>query len=131
MTVRDIDRGMSRLLEQLDAVDGVRITVGVHEDDGSAHHRGSGSASTVADVAAATELGTVDEAPRSFVRAAVDERPALGRELADAGARVLQGADLREAFGAVASSLADDMKARAPSATGQLRDAIAGRVEVG
>lgn len=129
MGVRDTDRGMGRLLEGLAELEGgVRITVGVHADDGAAPHRGSGG--TVADVAAATELGTADEAPHSFVRATIDGKTGLGRDLADAAARALQGESPATAFQSIADELASEMRAAAPSVTGQLRGAIAGRVAV-
>ncbi len=128
-TVRDTDRGARRLIAGLEQLDRVRLTVGVHEDTGAAPHAHSGG--TITEVAAAVELGTIDRAPRSFVRAAVDARSDLGGELAAAGVRVLEGADPDAAFGAVGEQLAGDMRNLAPAGTGQTRDAIESRVKVG
>lgn len=129
--VQDRDRGARALLEQLEELErGVMLTVGVHADVGAVEHVGGHR--TIAEVAAATELGTRDEAPRSFVRATIDEaQPRIVAELARAGVEVLEGASVEEAFGRAGEVIAGEMRARVPVDTGQTRASIAARVEVG
>lgn len=130
-TVRDDDRGARRLEEALDELArDVTLTVGIHEDAGAAPHGPGGK--TIADVAAGVEFGNAERAPRSFVRAPVDERrDELGTQLAAAGARVVGGESIDEAFGRVGEALASEMRARAPSGTGATRAAIEARVHRG
>lgn len=93
ITIRQADRGMGRLLEVLDELErGQRVTVGVHADTGAELHRG-GSGATVADVAAFAELGTEREAPRSYLRAVIDEqRGRLVEQLQRAGSVAVRSA---------------------------------------
>lgn len=128
--VQDHDRGARALLERMELLErGVRVTVGVHDDVGALPHAGG---STIAEVAAVTELGSHVERPHSFVRSAVDDAgPRIARDLADAGAAVLGGAPVEEAFGVAGERLADDMRRRVPVETGETRAAIGVRVELG
>ncbi len=114
MTVRDIDRGAARLTAALERLASAppRVTVGVHEEDGSAQHPGSSSA-TIREVALLSEFGSEHQPPRSFVRATVDdETAATERELAAAAERVARGENVEDAFGRVAVGLRDKMRAR-------------------
>jgi hypothetical protein len=123
-----------------DLARGAKITVGVHEDRGAEEHRGPTRA-TVAQVATAQEFGSRTRAPKSFLRATVDEqRAAIEKALASAGRRAIKSAlygtaesgHVERAFGRVASRVARSVQRRARALelrdTGHLVETIEGRV---
>jgi hypothetical protein len=125
VTVRDRDHGVGALVSKLEAMRSTRLTVGVHADVGAELH--PGSSATIAEVAAIQELGDEHQAPRAFVRGAVDARD-LGPALRGAAERALAGGAIEVELGRVGAELADEMKRRAPVETGAVRDAIEARV---
>lgn len=125
--LQDRDLGLKRFVARARGMDGVRVSVGVHAEQSAAKHP---SKQTVGEVAYYTEFGFDTTAPKSFLRATVDEqRQALVRKLADAGARVLDGVKPVDAFGPVAAELAEQVRARVPVDTGTLRDDVQARVD--
>lgn len=131
--VRDSDRGARALERALDElVADSKLTVGIHADTGAAEHRGP-SRSTVVQVAAAQEFGDARRAPKSFLRATIDEkRSEIERMLANAAGRVLRGEDKKATLGAVASRVAELVRGRLRAlglvASGHLVESIEGRV---
>lgn len=146
MPVRDSGRKPLPLTKAL-----LDITVGVHTDDGAAGH---GDGLTVADIATFHEFGTQTVPMRSFIRGWYDENPefirdTLKRELTAvaSGKRTLDQALARAALifeGSVKQRIASNIPpplapatiARKGSSvalidTGQLRNAIRGRVKAG
>lgn len=124
----DVDRGLRAFVARARGLQGVRVTVGVHADDAARQHP---SGQTVGEVAAYAEMGSDLQAPSGFLRSTIDDqRGALARSLADAGAEVLGGADPAAAFGITATALAAEVRARVPVDTGTVRDAVVGRVAV-
>lgn len=109
MTVRDIDHGFDRLVAQLAKLDdGVSVTVGIHEEEGAAAHPTSDA--TVVEVGALAEFGTIDQPPRSFIRAPFDANVARTQaSMVRAACDVAKGKGLEEAFGAVGTELLGSM----------------------
>jgi hypothetical protein len=124
--IRDVDLGLDRFMAQLRELDGAQLTVGVHADTGAERHP---SGDTVAAVASALELGTEERPPLGWLRTTIDERGStIGRSLADAGTRVLQGEEPAQALAPLATELALVARARVPVDTGTVRGAIEARV---
>lgn len=69
VTIRDTDRGYAALMKRLSG-GASKVTVGVHEDEGSAQHSGGGG--TIAEVMSRHELG-LGVPQRSFIADYVDE----------------------------------------------------------
>lgn len=127
MSVREINRGTSAFMLGLQRLRGVKITVGVHEDDGEKAHPSGG---TVIGAASVLELGSEEHAPLGWLRDTFDsKRRALGGEIVRAGARVLKGESVQEAFGPVAAKLAAAARAKIPVHTGTTRDAVSARID--
>jgi hypothetical protein len=85
--VTDTDHGAKALLKRL--AERARVTVGVHEDEGSAEHSGGGG--TIAEVMGRHELG-LGVPRRSFVADYVDEnRDELRGKLRTIGRAVIDG----------------------------------------
>ena len=128
--VRDSNHGMSALLKRLGDLDragAVRLTVGVHAEEGARPHPHGG---TVATVATFVEMGTESTAPAGMIRSTIDQRRGqLAEQLATAGQAVLEGATVGEGFGPVVEQLTREVKARTPVDTGTVRDAIQGRID--
>jgi hypothetical protein len=125
--LRDVDLGLKRFLARARGMQGVKATVGIHAEESRAQHP---SKQTVGEIAYYTEFGFDTTRPVSFLRATIDEqRPALVRKLAAAGAAVLDGAKPVEAFGAVAAELAEQVRARVPVDTDTLRESVQARVD--
>jgi hypothetical protein len=131
----------------------VTITLGVHTDDAN-HTHGTGEGLTIGDVATIHEFGSQTVPQRSFIRGWHDERQAfIAETLRTQLQAVVQGKrPLEQALERVALAFEGDCKARiarnippplAPATvkrkgssvalidTGQLRNAIRGRVKVG
>ncbi len=127
MTVRVKDNGLAAFDARLrDLTDGVKISVGIHPDDGAKNHPSGGK---VGEVAVLLELGSDTKAPVGFLRTAIDgQRDTLARTLADAGQRVLEGETIGEAFAPAANELAADVRKRVPVDSGTVRDAVESRV---
>lgn len=126
MSAREIDRGASAFVLGLQRLREVKLTVGVHEDDGERKHPSGG---TVIGAAAALELGTEEHAPIGWLRTTMDgKRRSLGGQLARAAADVVKGQGVVEAFGPVVAKLATAMRAKIPVHTGTTRHAVTARV---
>lgn len=88
VTVRDT--GHKKLLERLQASGRARVTVGIHEQEGSELHEGSDDL-TVSDVGAIHEFG-LGVPQRSFLRSTMDEnRDKYNDALRRIGRLVVQG----------------------------------------
>ncbi len=128
--VRDTDRGaraLTRRLRDLDRDGSIKLTVGVHPEQADQLHP---SGVPVGEVAMYVEIGAKGEAPVGFIRSTIDqERPQLAQRLADAGARVLEGATLGEGFGPVVRELVQKVKAKVPVDTATVRDSVEGRID--
>jgi len=84
------DQGLEALKKRLQAASKVRLTVGVHEDDGAQTYPGG---QTVAEVASYNELG-LGVPRRSFIADWVDESEAEKRgDLQDVAAGIMTGKD--------------------------------------
>ena len=80
-SIKSTDHGANALLERMKkAAAGARVTVGVHEAEGSAPAEGEDGDATLLDVAIFNEFGTVDIPPRSFIGAWEDENTDEHRE---------------------------------------------------
>ena len=85
--VTDIDHGAKALLKRL--TERARVTVGVHEDEGSEDHSGGGG--TIAEVMGRHEIG-LGVPRRSFIADYVDEnRDELRGKLRTIGKAVIEG----------------------------------------
>lgn len=128
--VRDTDRGASALLKRLRDLDrkgAIKLSVGVHPDVGARPHPSGG---TIGEVASYVELGTNHLAPAGMLRSTIDQqRVTLADRLVEAGANVLRGATIGEAFGPMVRTLVRDVKARTPVDTATVRDSIEGRID--
>jgi hypothetical protein len=126
LRVTDLDRGFEALMQRLERLaHGVRVTCGVHEDEGAEKHDEDTS---VAEVATFVEFGTDRTAPRSFVRAPLDEhRSDIEGRIVDAAAKADR--ELEPEFAAVGEYVAELMRDRVPVESGALREAITARVE--
>lgn len=126
MSARDVDHGASALVLGLQRLREVKITVGVHEDEGAHKHPSGG---TVIGAATVLELGSEEHAPLGWLRGTVDsKRRALGGQLVKAAAAVLKGETVEHAFGPMAAKLAAAMRAKIPSVTGTTRAAVTAQV---
>ena len=127
--VIDRDRGARALTRRLEALGDVRVSVGIHEEEGAEAHP---SGPSVAEVARFVEFGTDDTAPRSFVRAATDsERGRLEAGLARTAEQVARGrADAERSFGEIGEELAAAMRRRLPTDTGTTAGAVQTRVHL-
>lgn len=125
--VKDVDKGLGAFMRRLaELEEPLPMTVGIHEEEGSERHA-PGNAS-IAEIGGFLELGTSETSAEPWLRPVIDAEGSLGRELADAGADVLRGSSVSEAFGQVAAKLAGRMRDAAPVSSGQVRDAITARV---
>jgi len=125
VTVRDIDRGYAKLLQQVDRLGrpgGITTSVGIHSEEGAEGHPTNPGMSVV-EVAALSEFGTATQPPRSYVRAVVDERQGdIEQSLLRASEKVARGeVEIVTAFGAVGLGVRDQMVERM-SATEALDD---------
>lgn len=93
--IRDIDRGFAALRQRIiDAADGARLTVGIHEAEADQPAEGDESGATLGEVAAYNEFGGPDNNPprRSFLADWADEGLDEHRELVRRSAKaVAQG----------------------------------------
>lgn len=89
--VKDTDRGMSAMLKRLLKADG-ELTVGLHADDGAKAHGGAGE-TTLVEIAAFHEFGTVRSPRRSMIADWEDEGHEKHREqLRKMGQALIKGA---------------------------------------
>lgn len=110
MTVRDIDRGFKRRLEEL--AKSALISVGIHEAEGSGPE-GDGSV-TIADVGVFHEFGTSRIPARSFIRAWFDESASENHKLMQDMMGAVAGGKLTLGVGAerFGMRMAGDVKKR-------------------
>jgi hypothetical protein len=128
MTSRVVNRDNGLRELAVRAQESIKLTVGIHEEQGDQPHP---NGSTVAMVGAVLELGTDKRAPVGWLRSTIEERrEALGQRLAQAGfGVVMRGETVQQAFGPVVKELADIARAKVPVDTGTVRDSIQGRVD--
>lgn len=144
--IKDTDKGFKALLARIKASK-LKITVGVHAEEGSATYEGG---ATVAQVASYQEFGTDRIPARPFLSGWVDTNKQLIQStIAKAGEKIVEGTDPRKALDAAAQFFAGQVQkgisAGIPPAlkdstiqrkkssvplidTGQLRSSIRGHV---
>ena len=143
VTVRQRDRGMSRLIKVLDELETrpPKVTVGVHWEEGVQDHRGPTHGVDVMDVARILEFGSELRAPVAFLRLTIDARRGeLERLLRSAAERAVKSAiygtaaegHAVRAFGRVAARSRRIVQRRLQSLglrdTGHLIESILGKV---
>jgi phage gpG-like protein len=105
--IKDVDKGLARLLVDLKSLKGYHAKVGIQGDKAATEHEGSGL--TIAEVGAVHEYGapSVGIPQRSFLRATLDADPEKWRkELSTQVNRVLkEGAKPKQAMMVVAEKL--------------------------
>jgi len=137
------DHGLKALMARLKAESAVRMTVGVHEEEGSETYPGG---QTVAEVATYNEFGE-----RSFIRTWVDETEEKKRtDLGRAAQAIVKGGSAVSVLNGLAPNYVTELKARMAQTvpddpetvegkgsseplkdTGRLHSAIKGRVTSG
>lgn len=110
MTVRDIDKGMKKLLKALATE--ASLSVGVHQEEGSATRE---DGATIADVAVFQEFGTSTIPARSFVRGWFDGAESENANMIKASAKAVaarQVKDTGQAMERLGVRFSGDMKKR-------------------